>query len=190
MTALVRPDLRLHESWAAALHDFGAGHVPGAGLWELGPEVSTSREGCAAVVEVLARCADPDAPRPLDRVASDYFWIVDDSTGEVEVVGFLATRHDLTPGLLEEGGHIGYSVRPSRRREGHASRALQLALDHAVDLGLPRVLITCDTDNAASRRTIEAAGGELEDVRRDTLRFWVDLVARARGRAEAHARGR
>ena len=45
-----------------------------------------------------------------------YFWITDGD----EMVGFLALRHALTPWLLEEGGHIGFSVRPSRRRQGHA----------------------------------------------------------------------
>jgi predicted acetyltransferase len=35
------------------------------------------------------------------------------------------------------------------------------------------VLVTCDDDNVASRRVIEANGGRLEDVRGHKLRFWV-----------------
>lgn len=184
MTALARPDLRLHQSWAAALLEFGSEQVHGAGLWEVPEDVrsSTSRAACARLVAELARCADPEAPRPPDRVASDYFWITEDD----EVVGFVATRHELTSFLLESGGHIGYSVRPTRRREGHARRALELALDHLAGIGPTRALLTCDVDNDASRRTITAAGGVLEDVRARTMRFWIDLE----GRPGAQALGR
>ena len=68
---------------------------------------------------------------------------------------------------------MGYSVRPSRRREGHASRALALALDRLADRGVLRVLVTCDDDNAGSRRTIEAAGGVLENVLDGKRRYWL-----------------
>jgi predicted acetyltransferase len=115
------------------------------------------------------RGADPEATRPEGIVLCDYLWITDGS----EVVGFLALRHELTPWLLEEGGHIGYSVRPSRRREGHASRALDLALIRAKGLGLERVLLTCDEDNLGSRRTIENAGGVYEDSRKGKRRYWI-----------------
>ena len=67
------------------------------------------------------------------------------------MVGFLALRHELNAWLLEEGGHIGYSVRPSRRREGHATRALALAVRRAAELGIDRALVTCDDDNAPRR---------------------------------------
>ena len=42
------------------------------------------------------------------------------------MIGFLAIRHTLNDFLLELGGHIGYSVRPARRGQGHATRALAL----------------------------------------------------------------
>ena len=90
-------------------------------------------------------------------------------------MGYLALRHALTPFLLEEGGHIGFSVRPSRRREGHATRALALALPRASALGLDQVLITCDDDNEGSRRTIEHNGGVYEDTRKGKRRYWIDV---------------
>lgn len=96
-------------------------------------------------------------------------WI---SSGE-EIVGFLAIRHTLNEHLLDQGGHIGYSVRPSHRRQGHASRALGLALPLVASLGIDRVLVTCENDNEASRRTIEANGGVLEDQRGSKQRFWI-----------------
>lgn len=76
-------------------------------------------------------------------------------------------------------GHIGYGVRPSARRRGLATWALGETLDRARELGLTRVLVTCDDSNVASARTIEGNGGVLEDVRTTTLgltrRYWIDL---------------
>ena len=68
-------------------------------------------------------------------------------------------------------------MRPSRRGEGHASRALGLALHRSVELGLDRVLVTCDEENRPSARTIERNGGVLEDVRNGTRRYWIDTRA-------------
>jgi predicted acetyltransferase len=106
------------------------------------------------------------------------------------VVGFLALRHALTAWLLEEGGHIGYSVRPVRRGQGHATRALELALRRSAELGLDRVLLTCDEDNEASARTIEHHGGVHEDTRNGTRRYWVETglsASAADGRSAARA---
>ena len=58
-------------------------------------------------------------------------------------------------------GHIGYSVVPWQRQQGHATRALGLVLPHARALGLLEVEITTDTDNAVSQRVITANGGVL-----------------------------
>jgi predicted acetyltransferase len=90
-----------------------------------------------------------------------------------DYLGRLAIRHRLTDFLREVGGHIGYDVRPSRRREGHASAMLQQSLPWARELGIDRALVTCDLDNVGSIRVIENAGGELEDVRGNKRRYWV-----------------
>ena len=91
-------------------------------------------------------------------------------------LGRIAVRHRLTPALLELGGHIGYDVRPSARRRGHATAMLHAVLPHAVALGIGRVLVTCDVDNAPSQRVIEANGGRFEDERAGKLRYWIDLT--------------
>jgi predicted acetyltransferase len=170
MTRLARPDVGFRESWAAAVTEFGSEPMHGSGLWDFDP-LDVSEEGCARVVAHLCSRGDPSVSLPEGIVHSDYFWIVDGSG----FVGYLALRHALTPFLLEEGGHIGFSVRPARRREGHATRALAQALPAASALGLDRVLITCDEDNVASRRTIEHNGGAHEDTRKGKRRYWIDL---------------
>ena len=40
-------------------------------------------------------------------------------------------------------------------------------------LGLDEVLLTCDTDNVASRKVIEANRGRYEDTRGKKLRYWI-----------------
>ncbi|MFI2707699.1 GNAT family N-acetyltransferase, partial [Nocardioides sp. CER28] len=69
----------------------------------------------------------------------------------------------------------GYSIRPSYRRQGHASRALGLALERAREIGLDRVLITCDEDNLGSARTIESQGGVFESMCGIKRRYWISL---------------
>jgi predicted acetyltransferase len=178
MTRLERPDLRLRASWAEAVPEFlavGEQHMHGSGLWAF-DEVDTTEGGARVIIAHLLRQADPAYQPPEGQVRCTFYWITDGEPDRPEFVGYLALRHSLTPGLLEEGGNIGYSVRPSRRGEGHASRALVLALGEAAALGLDRVLLTADDDNRASWRVIEAAGGTLEDTRNGMRRYWITTV--------------
>ena len=92
---------------------------------------------------------------------------------EQEYLGRLAIRHRLTPTLLNFGGHIGYDVRPSARRRGHATAMLAEALPLAAKLGIDPVLVTCDDDNTGSKKVIEANGGVFEDQRGVKLRYWI-----------------
>ncbi|MEQ6901623.1 GNAT family N-acetyltransferase [Nocardioides sp. YIM 152588] len=173
MTALVSPDPSRWREWAAMVEDFGGvEEMHGSGHWFIEGDPEPTEAGCAAFVATLRATADGDGT----RVASTYYWIAegDGAPGE-ELVGFLNTRHELNDFLLDQGGHIGYSVRPSRRREGHAGRALAGALEDARRLGLDRVLVTCDDDNEASARTIERNGGVLEDVRGIKRRYWISV---------------
>lgn len=111
----------------------------------------------------------PETPRPAHWVPSTTFWWVD---GE-EFCGRLTIRHLLNDRLLEVGGHIGYWIRPSARGRGHATSAFRASLPYAGRLGIAEALVTCDADNAASRRIIEGAGGCFEDQRGIKLRYWV-----------------
>lgn len=171
MTRLISPSTERFEEFCEVVRDFDAAHMDGSGFWGEHQPVFTP-EGYAAWVRCLQDEGDEFVPANPGRVKCSYFWIVDDDD---RWVGFLALRRSLNDFLLEQGGHIGYSVRPSRRREGHASRALVLALDEARALGLDRVLITCDEDNAGSRAVIEGAGGVYDDSRHGKRRYWIDL---------------
>jgi predicted acetyltransferase len=80
-----------------------------------------------------------------------------------EIVGRLMLRHSLNEFLSRVGGHIGFVVVPGHRRRGHATEMLKQGLGIARSMGLQRVLVTCDEDNIASRRTIEKCGGSYEN---------------------------
>ena len=122
-----------------------------------------------AYASYLRDQAREDAPRRPGYVPSTTLWWLDGD----EYLGGLAIRHRLTPRLTDLGGHIGYDVRPSARRRGHATAMLAAALPLARALGISPALVTCDESNTGSRLVIEANGGVLEDKRGTELRFWV-----------------
>ena len=92
-----------------------------------------------------------------------------------QAVGFLNLRLLLSDYLLEVGGHIGYSIRPSERGKGYAKESLRQGLQVAKGKNIKRALVTCSTENPASRAVILANGGVYEDVRNGTERYWIDL---------------
>lgn len=115
---------------------------------------------------------------PPGIVRETTYWGLDSPT----IVGTIRLRHQLNPALEQIGGHIGYEVRPSKRRQGYGTQMLALALEEARRLGLKRVLITCDTDNIGSARIIEKNGGVLQDQgvvagrSKPISRYWIDLA--------------
>jgi predicted acetyltransferase len=98
-----------------------------------------------------------------------------------EIVGRLMLRHSFNEFFSRVGGHIGFVVVPGHRRRGHATEMLKQGLDLARSIGLQRVLVTCDEDNIASRRTIEKCGGEYEDsyfgpeAPAPKRRYWIEV---------------
>ena len=180
MPQLTAPDVRVHASFVEAMAEFRAEGRGGPGDesmigWDIrqyaphwhDPEVF------ARYVETVRAEALEETPRPPGNVACTSLWYVEDE----DYLGRLAIRHGLTPALLEWGGHIGYDVRPTARRRGHATAMLRAALPLAAGLGIGPALVTCDPDNTGSRKVIEACGGVYEDRRRGKLRFWVPTGA-------------
>lgn len=66
--------------------------------------------------------------------------------------------------LVTAGGMAGPGLAPSACRRGYAFAGLQLLLTEAAKRGLEQVLITCNTENAASfaviTKTLKLYGGE------------------------------
>lgn len=99
---------------------------------------------------------------------------------EKEILGAVNIRHSLNQDLLFRGGHIGYGIRPSQRRKGYATQMLSLTLEQCRELGLEKVLVTCNKDNIGSAKTIINNNGILENevIEKSgniVQRYWIDL---------------
>lgn len=101
-----------------------------------------------------------------------YLYMLDD-----DMIGCINIRHCLNENLLKVGGHIGYSISPRYRRQGYATQMLKEALKICQQWEIWPVLITCNKDNIASRKTIEKCSGILENQYSHdgivTLRYWI-----------------
>ncbi|MBI3332436.1 GNAT family N-acetyltransferase [Candidatus Peregrinibacteria bacterium] len=108
-------------------------------------------------------------------VPASIYWLVDGG----KFIGHVSIRHRLNKRLREFGGHIGYAIRPSKQQKGYGSSILEMAIPKARELGIGRVLVTCDPDNIASRKIIEKNGGSLMEQGtadgKPILRFWIQL---------------
>ncbi len=165
MPRLEPPTSLVHASYLAAITEFQAEgrHA------DLDPRGLADLATFRAHVDALVAQADPQAIRPPGYVPETVLWWV---YGH-EFLGRLSIRHHLTPSLERVGGHIGYEVRPSARRRGHATAMVRSGLPIAAALGIDPALVTCDVANTASRLVIEHAGGRLDAPYDATLRFWV-----------------
>lgn len=123
---------------------------------------------------------DLDLPNiPGGKVpANTYFFV---RTSDNKIIGMINVRHKLNEFLFNEGGHIGYSIRPTERKNGYATIMLKLALQKCRELNLNRILITCDKINVASAKVIQKNNGVLEnEIFSETFseiiqRYWIDL---------------
>ena len=171
MIRLLPPSRELHASWVEAMREFDGETLHGFATFGFDIEELAAPEGFARWLERERQQGE----RALDGFVPATVWWIDDDEVPDRILGSIQLRHELNDYLLEEGGHIGFGVRPSARGRGVATEALRLVLDRAQWIGLDRVLVTCDDDNPASRAVIEGAGGVLEDVRGGVERYWIRL---------------
>ncbi|MEH0985520.1 GNAT family N-acetyltransferase [Micromonospora sp. CPCC 205556] len=176
MPTLTPPTVRVHTSFLAAMAEFRAeGRGDRQDHTMVGTEIRAygdswhRPEVFARFVAELRAQRHEETPRPPGWVPDTTLWWVEGD----EYLGRISVRHRLTPALREVGGHIGYDVRASARRRGHATAMLRAALPVAYRLGITSALVTCDVDNVASRRVIERNGGVLADERQGRLRYRV-----------------
>lgn len=114
---------------------------------------------------------------PAGWIPATELWLIDKN----EFIGRVSIRHQLTENLLKIGGHIGYYIRPSKRKMGYGRMILKLALKETKKLGIFKALVTCDAANTGSCKIIEANGGILENMvdngKNNPLkrRYWIEI---------------
>ncbi|MGI6743415.1 MAG: GNAT family N-acetyltransferase [Eubacteriales bacterium] len=97
------------------------------------------------------------------------------------LVGMIQIRHYLTEYLAKYAGHIGFSVRPSEQRKGYGTSMLRAVLGYCPEIGIDKILITCDEGNPGSEKTIINSGGVYESTVYEEekdhgiKRFWITL---------------
>lgn len=110
----------------------------------------------------------------------EFLWLVDQG----EFIGRAFFLHWLNEFRLKTDGQVDYWIRPSKRRMGYGKLLLRLLLERYRQLGQERILISCLTSNAPSRKIIESNGGIFEseiEIRSFSgqmnrhQRFWIDL---------------
>jgi predicted acetyltransferase len=169
MLVLVEPSLTYKDACLDAVREF---HEAG--------EYSIDAEQLGEMFEdLLARLAaakDP-ANAPPGELPYEDLWLMEND----EWIGKLTLRTTINARYLHAGGHIGYEIRPSKRRQGYGTILLRMGLELARKRGLQRVLLTCDETNLGSRKVIENNGGQLEnsvEVEGQTvlkMRYWINL---------------
>lgn len=88
------------------------------------------------------------------RVPAEVFDMVVDG----QSVGSISLRMSDAPYLILYSGHVGYSVKETRRGHGYAGQACRLIAEIARSKGMEALWITCHPDNGASIATIEKLG--------------------------------
>ena len=162
-----RPSVEYKDAFLAILDDFETNDAQNAAFY------APSRKNFEMYVQSLL---DEEAGLNLRE---NYFpcshrWLISPSH---QIVGVTRIRHRIdTPFLTENGGHIGYDIAPSRRRNGFGHFALVVAVREAKKLSLARVLLYAAEENLASRAIIERAGGVLEAVA--FSRFWQEQICK------------
>jgi len=110
------------------------------------------------------------------------YWLVDASNNSV--VGISSLRHELNMPMRTRGGHVGYRVRPSRRRSGLGSLLLREMARLGHQRGIDPVMVVCHEDNIESAGLILSCGGtEYEpilDGERNLRRFRLHADSRPR----------
>jgi predicted acetyltransferase len=159
------PSEKYIDSFFEAMEEFASEGIP-----QIAAEMTREQ-----FPQYVQRLHDQAAGKGLKEghVPSKEFWIID-ADG---YAGRIILGLTFYPSPERVGNHVGYAVRPSQRRKGYATRALESLLEEARKLQIYKLMPTCGVENVASRKVIEKNRGVLLDglPNESELRFLIDL---------------
>lgn len=154
---LVFPNIRYKDKAIAYINEFYEyqSDINGSGALDRFLNESTYE---AWLEKVLADIDIANVEKPKVP-ALTYFYVREDDD---KIVGMVNIRIALNDFLREEGGHIGYSIRPTERRKHYGTEMLKDALKVCETIGIREVLVSCDKSNIASAKVIQNSNGVLD----------------------------
>ena len=154
---LVFPDLSYKDKAIDYINEFYkyGSEINGSGSLDRFLKESTYEEWLKKILK------DMDiANIPVSRVpALTYFFVREE---DERIVGMINMRLALNDFLRTEGGHIGYSIRPTERGRHYATEMLGAALKVYDVIGIREIFVSCSKDNPASAKVIQNCGGILK----------------------------
>lgn len=78
-----------------------------------------------------------------------------------KLIGMVDIRLDTNDYILNYGGQLGYSIRPSERNKGYGKNQFHLAINKCKTLGFEQIIITCNKTNIPSKKIIKSKKGIL-----------------------------
>ena len=104
------------------------------------------------------------------KVPETIFWLFENN----KPVGFGKVRHFLTDALLENGGNVGYTIRPSARNRGLGKQLLSFLIIGSKEIGVDKILLTIRNHNIQSIHVALANGGKIEKVTANKHYIWIE----------------
>ncbi len=154
---LVFPCMEYKEKAEACIHEFYQHNSEIAGSGGLHKHLKNS--SYEAWLKRVIADMDIANVKPGKVPALTYFFVREEDD---EIVGMINIRLAVNDLLRKEGGHIGYSIRPTERRKHYGTQMLNAALKVCDVLSIDEVILTCDKSNIASAGVIKNCGGTLE----------------------------
>jgi predicted acetyltransferase len=156
---LVAPDARwVDDVLSACAHPLTVRHSPA--------DASMTRQKLLDFLNTAPQGRQPGDPA-AGRVPAYHFWMrLETPVGDppMQLIGGMGLRIGNNREIELYSGNIGYHVYPPARGRHYAERACRLVLPLARRHGMERIWITCNPDNAASRRTCERLGATFIDT--------------------------
>ncbi len=143
------------EEWKEKALDYKEEHLASGETIIHGGELFDQTDSYEEWLNIIRNNAVKETVNPA-WVQTDTFFAV--SLSEQKIVGIIACRYELND-FLKDFGHIGYSVRPSKRCQGYATEMLRQVLRIAAQKGMMEVQLSCERSNVASSATILRCGG-------------------------------